>query len=61
MIRIDGPRRARDLVPNIERLFELSAAKIQSIEAAWNASDGAPVFTVGGRYTARGWTDWTHR
>jgi unsaturated chondroitin disaccharide hydrolase len=59
MIRVDGPRRARDLVPGIERLFDLSAAKIQSIEAAWNPGDGAPVFTVGGRYTARGWTDWT--
>ena len=25
---------------------------------AWS-SDGAPVFTVDGRYTARGWTEWT--
>ena len=26
--------------------------------AAWSSS-GAPVFTVDGRYTARGWTEWT--
>ena len=59
MIAVDVERRPRDLVPGIERLFEASAAKIQSIERTWNPADGAPVFTVDGRYTARGWTDWT--
>jgi unsaturated chondroitin disaccharide hydrolase len=59
MIAFDRERHPRDLLPEIERLFELSAAKIRSIERAWNPADGAPVFTVEGRYTARGWTDWT--
>ncbi len=49
----------RRLVPAIERLFELSAAKILSLEKTWRSRDGAPVFTVNGRYTARGWTEWT--
>ena len=59
MIGAGVERRPRDLVPKIERLFEASAAKIHSIERAWNPAQGAPVFTVEGRYTARGWTEWT--
>jgi hypothetical protein len=43
----------------VRRLFELSAGKIRSIERSWSPSDGSPVYTVGGRYTSRGWTEWT--
>lgn len=59
MIHIDRTRAPRDLVPNIERLFDLSAGKIRSLERSWTPSSGAPVFTVEGRYTTRGWTEWT--
>ena len=59
MIDVGTERQARDLVPKIDRLFELSAAKIHSIETTWNPANGAPVFTVAGQYTARGWTEWT--
>ena len=48
-----------DLLPKIDRLFDLSAAKIRALEAAWRPEDGAPVFTVGGRWQSRGWTEWT--
>jgi unsaturated chondroitin disaccharide hydrolase len=43
----------------IERMFELSAAKIRSIEKSWDSSKGTPVFTVRGKYSTRGWTEWT--
>ena len=59
MIQIDRTRSPHDLLPGIEHLFELSGEKIRAIERRWNAVDGAPVFTVNGRYTARGWTEWT--
>ena len=59
MIRIDGRRSPRDLLAKIDRLFDLSATKIRSIEDTWRPDDGAPVFTVEGRYCARGWTEWT--
>jgi unsaturated chondroitin disaccharide hydrolase len=59
MIRIDRQRSAKDLLPKIERLLALSAGKIRSIERTWKLEDGAPVFTVKGRYQARGWTEWT--
>ncbi|MCX8091151.1 MAG: glycoside hydrolase family 88 protein, partial [Verrucomicrobiae bacterium] len=58
-IQIDNRLTARQLQPRIERLFELSAQKILSIEKTWKPERGAPVFTVEGRYTARGWTEWT--
>jgi hypothetical protein len=59
MIRIDRHRSPADLVARIDRLFTLSAGKIRAIEDTWPPADGAPVFTVEGRYRARGWTEWT--
>jgi hypothetical protein len=47
------------LAPKLCRLFELSAAKIRSLEKSWPPARGAPVFTVRGQYTSRDWTEWT--
>lgn len=47
------------LRPQVTALFESSAAKIRALEGSWNPSQGSPVFTVNGRYTSRGWTEWT--
>ncbi len=58
-IRIDRRLTPRQLLPLIERVFELSAAKILALEKTWSPARGAPVFTVRGRYTSRGWTEWT--
>src|SRR5207244_5704628 len=58
-MQLDRPRSPRDLLPKIARLFALSAHKIRSIERTWRPDAGAPVFTVNGRYEARGWTEWT--
>ena len=49
----------QNLVPKINRVFELSAAKIVDLEQTWDAAHGTPVFTIQGRYTTRGWTEWT--
>ena len=59
MIRIGRNRTPADLLPHITRLFDISAEKIRSLEQSWSTAKGAPVFTVDGRYTARGWTEWT--
>jgi unsaturated chondroitin disaccharide hydrolase len=59
MIHFDRTRTPADLLQKIDRLFSLSADKIRSLEGSWRRSDGAPVFTIEGRYTARGWTEWT--
>jgi unsaturated chondroitin disaccharide hydrolase len=58
-IKIDPTIAPRKLLAPIERLFELSGPKILAIEKKWKPSDGTPVFTVKGRYTSRGWTEWT--
>jgi unsaturated chondroitin disaccharide hydrolase len=59
MIRIDRERTPADLLPKVERMLALSAAKIRALAKAWDPGDGAPVFTAAGRYRARGWTEWT--
>ena len=59
MIQIDRTLTASSLKPQLDRLFELSAGKIRKLQDRWNPSGGAPVFTVEGRYTSRGWTEWT--
>jgi len=58
-MRLDRPRTPAELVSAIDRMFALSAAKIRAIEDTWQPEAGAPVFTVDGRYVARGWTEWT--
>lgn len=47
------------LAPALERLWTASAEKIRAIEAHFDPAQGTPVFTVEGRYTTRGWTEWT--
>jgi len=58
-LKIDFKLTPHKLVPAIERMFDLSAQKILSIEKTWKPADGTPVFTAKGRYTSRGWTEWT--
>src|SRR2546425_11766957 len=58
-IKINYRLTARKLLPNIERLFELSAEKILNIERMWAPQRGTPVFTIRGKYASRGWTEWT--
>jgi hypothetical protein len=55
----DRVRAPSDLLPQIDRLFDRSARKIRSLEKTWRPGDGAPVFTVNGRWQSRGWTEWT--
>jgi unsaturated chondroitin disaccharide hydrolase len=59
VIELNAKVRLPDLAPRLERLWELSAAKIHRIEREFDPALGAPVFTVAGKYTTRGWTDWT--
>ncbi|MCC5908214.1 MAG: glycoside hydrolase family 88 protein [Balneolaceae bacterium] len=40
-------------------LWEHSARKIKLIRKEYDTSKGSPVFTEAGKYTTRGWTEWT--
>lgn len=59
MIQIDTRLTPKTLAPLARRVFEVSAPKIRALQKRWRQSDGTPVFTVNGRYTSRGWTEWT--
>jgi unsaturated chondroitin disaccharide hydrolase len=59
MIQIDQSLTAKKLKPKLERMFDLSGQKIRLIDRSWDASKGTPVFTIKGKYTSRGWTEWT--
>ena len=59
MIDLSQPPEAASLEKKIDRLWEASAEKILAIEEHVDPSQGAPVFTVEGTYTSRGWTEWT--
>lgn len=56
---IDEQITASDLLPLIDRMWELSAQKIVTIEASDTLYGQTPVFTVEGKYQPQGWTEWT--
>jgi len=58
-LRIDHSVTTQKLRSRVERLFDVSAGKILSLEKAWNFEKGSPVFTIRGKYSSRGWTEWT--
>ena len=47
------------LAKKIAGMWEISARKIRAIEQSYDETRGSPVFTVGGAWTSRGWTEWT--
>jgi len=49
----------RDLQSALARFWLVSAQKIEAIQREYSPAQGSPVFTVEGRYTMRGWTEWT--
>ena len=40
-------------------VFRAAGPKIRALAARWKPGNGSPVFTEAGRYTSRGWTEWT--
>ncbi len=59
MLRIDRSLTPQKLQSSLQRLWEASGQKIERMDRGWNPTKGAPVFTVAGKYTSRGWTEWT--
>jgi unsaturated chondroitin disaccharide hydrolase len=58
-MKIDTSITADSLRKPLERMFDLSGKKIAELDRTWDDSRGTPVFTVKGKYTTRGWTEWT--
>ena len=49
----------QDLSGDLSRFWELSGQKIDLILKEYDPAQGSPVFTVDGKYSTRGWTEWT--
>jgi unsaturated chondroitin disaccharide hydrolase len=59
MINIDYNLQPSDLTAKLITFWKLSGQKIHAIEQNYDVSKGSPVFTRQGKYTTRGWTEWT--
>ena len=58
-MKIQYDLRPAGLRSKIEKLWEVSAPKILAIDRGEVPGGATPVYTVNGKYTARGWTEWT--
>ena len=59
MIQLDSSLTAAHIAADLDRFWELSGQKIRLLEKEYDPDQGSPVYTVQGRYTTRGWTEWT--
>ena len=59
MIKINTELTPNHLSTKLQRFWELSGEKINLIEKKYDVTKGSPVFTVAGKYSTRGWTEWT--
>lgn len=59
MLQIEHGIEPAHLKHQIKNLWQLSGKKILDIEEHYNPLNGSPVFTKEGKYTSRGWTEWT--
>jgi len=59
MITINEQLTPYDLLPKLEQFWQRSAECLDAVEASFPPDSQTPVFTVDGKYTAQGWTEWT--
>lgn len=58
-MKIDTTLTAESLQPALDKFWDISGRKINLIDKEYDTAQGSPVFTVEGKYTTRGWTEWT--
>jgi hypothetical protein len=56
---IDTQLKGSDLKESLKNFWKLAGNKAINLDQVYDTSQGAPVFTVNGVYTTRGWTEWT--
>jgi unsaturated chondroitin disaccharide hydrolase len=59
MIHPDPAVSISEVSKYFSQFWALSGQKILAIEQNYEPKKGTPVFTVKGKYTSRGWTEWT--
>ncbi len=58
-MKIDEGMGIGELKGALARFWKISGEKIERIAAEYDPAKGSPVFTWAGKYTTRGWTEWT--
>ena len=58
-MKINPSIQPNELKPLLQRFWSASGSKIDSLRRLYDPANGSPVFTVKGKYTTRGWTEWT--
>ena len=58
-MQIESTLTPKDLLTPLTDFFEMAGNTMIALDEAWIPADGSPVFTEAGRYTSRGWTEWT--
>src|SRR6516225_2935795 len=58
-MQVDETITLEDTARAARQAAHIGSRKIRMLLKRWNAADGAPVFTVAGRYSSRSWTNWT--
>lgn len=59
MIKIDTAIEPASVGPDLKRLWDMAGPKVKRLCRRDSPDHATPVYTVEGRYTARGWTEWT--
>ncbi len=59
MIKLSSSPNIESLKAPLDNLFELAGQKVALIDKEYDDANGSPVYTVEGKYTTRGWTEWT--
>ena len=59
MMEINNEINLASLKSKLGQFWKLSGEKILNIESEYDLAAGAPVFTINGKYSSRGWTEWT--
>jgi unsaturated chondroitin disaccharide hydrolase len=58
-MKLDATLVPADLASALARFWKLSGAKLDLLRRDYDPRKGSPVYTVEGKYTTRGWTEWT--
>jgi len=58
-MRINETLEPAALAPALDGFWRLSGTKIERLLGEYDPARGSPVFTVAGKYTSKGWTEWT--
>jgi rhamnogalacturonyl hydrolase YesR len=58
-MNIDFDLEISSMKDRLGQFWQLAAEKVIFLDREYDPSQGSPVFTIEGKYTTRGWTEWT--